>query len=108
LILNAQQAIDRAGSITVRTSKYEEVSQSSISVEISDTGCGMSPVELSRIFEPFFSMRKDGTGLGLWVTQNIVRQHGGRIEVISSEEAGTTFQIILPVDSPALMSVAKK
>jgi PAS domain S-box-containing protein len=108
LILNAQQAIGEKGGITIRTARHDEMSQPAVSVEISDTGCGISPEELARIFEPFFSMRKDGTGLGLWVTQNIVRQHGGRIEVRGSEGGGATFQIILPVDSPALMSVAKK
>jgi PAS domain S-box-containing protein len=107
LILNAQQAIDRGGTIMVKTSQHEDLAQPSVSIEISDTGCGISAEDLARIFEPFFSMRKDGTGLGLWVTQNIVRQHGGRIEVKSSEK-GTTFQIILPVDSPALMSVGAK
>jgi two-component system NtrC family sensor kinase len=107
LILNAQQAIDRGGTITVKTSRHEDLAQPSVSIEISDTGCGISAEDLARIFEPFFSMRKDGTGLGLWVTQNIVRQHGGRIEVKSFEK-GTTFQVILPIDSPALMSVGAK
>ncbi|HWP42718.1 MAG TPA: ATP-binding protein [Blastocatellia bacterium] len=107
LVLNAQQAIEGAGSITVRTSQMEGMPQPSIAVEIIDTGCGISDEDMARIFEPFFSMRKDGTGLGLWVTQNIVRQHGGRIDVRSSEKGGTSFKVILPVDSPALMSVAK-
>jgi signal transduction histidine kinase len=107
LILNAQQAIERGGTIEIKTSRLDELSQPSISIEISDTGCGISTEDLARVFEPFFSMRKDGTGLGLWVTQNIVRQHGGRIEV-KSYEKGTTFQIILPVNSPALMSAGKK
>jgi PAS domain S-box-containing protein len=102
LILNAQQAIERNGEIMVRTSRYATELAPSISVEISDTGDGISEEESARIFEPFFSTRIKGTGLGLWVTQDIIRHHGGRIEVSSEKGRGTTFQIILPVDSPAL------
>jgi PAS domain S-box-containing protein len=108
LILNAQQAIDGPGKIKIKTSNYQHAPQPSISVEINDTGAGISEDVLARIFEPFFSMRKDGTGLGLWVTQNIVRQHGGSIDVSSSKSQGTTFNLILPVDSPALLGAAQK
>ncbi len=102
LILNAQQSIEGSGEITVSTAKTEQALQPSIAVDISDTGRGITEEELPRIFEPFFSKRRKGTGLGLWVTQDIVRQHGGRIEVTSDEGAGTTFSIILLVDSPTL------
>jgi PAS domain S-box-containing protein len=103
LVLNAQQAIEREGRITIRTSSYTSPLQPSVSIEISDTGIGIKPDDLERIFEPFFSTRKKGgTGLGLWVTQDLVRHHGGRIEVTSGEGKGTTFQIILPIDSPAM------
>jgi len=102
LLLNAQQSMDGAGRISIRTSRYEHALQPTVSVEISDTGRGIAEAELSRIFEPFFSTRAKGTGLGLWVTQDIVRHHGGRIEVTSAEGRGTTFNIVLPVDSPTL------
>jgi signal transduction histidine kinase len=102
LILNAQQSLERGGKIHMRTMRYKASLQPSVSFEITDTGGGISEDDLARIFEPFFSTRKDGTGLGLWVTQNIVRQHGGRIDVRSSEGKGTTFQLILPVDPPAM------
>jgi signal transduction histidine kinase len=103
LILNAQQAIEREGRITISTSRYVSPLQPSVSIEISDTGIGINQDDLERIFEPFFSTRKKGgTGLGLWVTQDLVRHHGGRIEVTSEGGKGTTFQIILPIDSPAL------
>lgn len=102
LILNAQQAIEGRGEITLKTSANTQSLQPSISVEITDTGHGISEEELQRIFEPFFSTRKKGTGLGLWVTQDIVRQHGGRIEVTSTKGKGTTFNVILLVNSPIL------
>jgi PAS domain S-box-containing protein len=108
LILNAQQSIGvvgrAGGKIRIKTSRHELATQSSIAVEISDSGVGISENDMARIFEPFFSTRRDGTGLGLWVTQNIVRYHGGRIEVKSAMGEGTAFQIILPIDSPALQT----
>jgi PAS domain S-box-containing protein len=102
LIINAQQAIESDGEIKVVTSPYEQALQPSILIQISDSGVGISEEDLTRIFEPFFSTGKKGTGLGLWVTQDIVRQHGGRIDVNSFKGRGTTFSIMLQVDSPVL------
>jgi PAS domain S-box-containing protein len=102
LILNAQQAISGEGEIHVSTSRYEQALQPSIIVQLSDSGVGIPADDLSRIFDPFFSTGKKGTGLGLWVTQDIVRQHGGRIEVTSDIGKGTVFSIVLQVDSPVL------
>lgn len=102
LLLNAQQSMEKGGRIDVRTSVYEQSLQPTVSVQVSDTGRGIGEADLARIFEPFFSTRAKGTGLGLWVTQDIVRHHGGRIEATSEEGKGTTFNVILPVDSPTL------
>ena len=102
LILNAQQAIEGDGQIQISTSRYEQALQPSILVQLSDSGMGIAPEDIGRIFDPFFSTGKKGTGLGLWVTQDIVRQHGGRIEVSSDVGRGTVFSIVLQVDSPIL------
>jgi two-component system NtrC family sensor kinase len=75
---------------------------------MSDTGVGISEDDQARIFEPFFSTGKKGTGLGLWVTQDIVRQHGGRIEVVSEVGIGTVFNLILQVEPPVLEDEEKK
>jgi signal transduction histidine kinase len=108
LIINAQQAIVADGEIRISTSRYPQSLQPSIVIQMSDTGAGISDDDQTRIFEPFFSTGKKGTGLGLWVTQDIVRQHGGRIEVASEVGKGTQFSIILQVESPILEGPDKK
>jgi PAS domain S-box-containing protein len=107
LILNAQQAIEGGGEIHISTSRYEQALQPSILVQLSDSGVGIPQDDIGRIFDPFFSTGKKGTGLGLWVTQDIVRQHGGRIEVNSDVGRGTVFSIVLQVNSPILEEKAR-
>jgi PAS domain S-box-containing protein len=102
LLINAQQAIGGEGEIRVSTSRFEQALQPSVLIQIGDSGVGIAEDDLTRIFEPFFSTGKKGTGLGLWVTHDIVRQHGGRIDVSSKKNRGTIFSIILQVDSPLL------
>ena len=98
LIVNAAHAIKERGTITVRTSQDDEWAQ----VEVSDTGCGISPANLSKIFDPFFTTKEPGkgTGLGLSLSYEIVERHAGLIEVFSEPGVGTTFRVRLPRSIP--------
>ncbi|MBI3783706.1 MAG: GAF domain-containing protein [Deltaproteobacteria bacterium] len=106
LIVNAAQAIDDQGAIGVRTRHRPGVGvdgkgseNDTVTVEISDTGCGIPPEKLGRIFDPGFTTKGVGvgTGLGLAISYRIVSDHQGRIEVESEPGKGSTFRIILPV-----------
>jgi len=95
LLLNAAQAIESKGDIIIRT----RCNDREVWVEIEDNGKGIAPEHLPRLFEPFFTTKPigKGTGLGLSISQNIVRKHGGRIEVSSKVGLGTTFRVWLPI-----------
>jgi len=95
LLLNAAHAIAERGTITLR-SRHEG---DWVSISISDTGCGIAPENLHRIFDPFYTTKPvgKGTGLGLSLAWGIVEDHHGRIEVTSSLGQGTTFTVRLPI-----------
>ncbi|WP_298270022.1 cache domain-containing protein [Geobacter sp.] len=95
LILNAIQAMRVGGILTVATALDEAAGTCTVSV--SDTGCGIAPENLKRIFSPFFTTRGEGTGLGLSVSYGIVKDHGGNIAVASEEGTGTSFRVVLPL-----------
>jgi two-component system, NtrC family, sensor histidine kinase HydH len=97
LLTNAMKATPRDGRVRVSTS---QVSDRDVCIEVSDTGCGIPAAHRKLIFEPFFSTGAEGgTGLGLFVSSNIVQQHRGRIEVESEEGRGSTFRVTLPIES---------
>ncbi len=97
LVMNAIDAMDRKGTLTLRT--YGSNEGRSACLEVIDTGCGISDEDRSRIFEPFFTTKApgQGTGLGLSTAYGIVKENGGVISVPASGEKGTTFLITLPV-----------
>lgn len=100
LITNASDAIKDKGNIDINTylensAKYNRGEY--VVVAISDTGCGISPEELSKVFNPFFTRKAEGTGLGLPITQRILHQHNGIIDVQSKVNEGTTFYVKFPV-----------
>jgi PAS domain S-box-containing protein len=93
LIKNALQAMTKGGTLTLRTGEGAD----GVWVSVADTGGGIPQEQLNRIFEPFYTTKKKGTGLGLMIVQRIVRAHGGRIELESQVGRGTTFRIWLPL-----------
>lgn len=94
LILNATDATDPGGKITVSTSFSPD--NQFVNTKVSDTGKGIAAEVVDKIFEPFFTTREIGTGLGLAITHGIIGRHGGDIRVQSRPDQGTTFTIRLP------------
>ena len=96
LLLNSIQAIEHEhGEINVKTFSDNE----NIVIEIADNGKGISPDNMKRIFEPYFTTKIDGTGLGLGIINNIIHELGGHISVKSNIGLGTTFTILLPINN---------
>jgi hypothetical protein len=93
LLLNALQAIDANGKISVTVKPLG----TSAVVEVADNGRGIPPNHLPNIFRPFYTTKGDGTGLGLSLARRIVEDHQGRIDVTSAVGKGTTFAVILPL-----------
>ena len=98
MIMNAADAIDGKGEITVRTTNVQDNGVDYAQVEFHDTGPGISDENLEKIFEPFFTTKPvgKGTGLGLAVSHGIIQEHGGKIIVKTKIGEGTSFFILLP------------
>jgi signal transduction histidine kinase len=115
LILNAKDAMPKGGTLTVRTSNGHgealssgrlpgQAASAGVNVSISDTGSGIAPEHLTRIYDPFFTTKatpregeRRGTGLGLAVTYGIIQEHAGKIWVESQAGQGTTFFLEFPM-----------
>ena len=102
LVSNAADAVPHGGTICVRINCHEDAGPAKSSkIIVEDDGPGIAPEHRDRIFEPFFTTKKDvGTGLGLWVTKEIIERHSGTVEVHSMNgtgPSGTAFSITLPV-----------
>jgi len=111
LAMNALHAIGDDGTLRIRTAVAPAKSAHAnhavdmvdmIEVSVADTGHGIAPEDLDKIFNPFFTTKEagKGTGLGLTVVHGIVEEHGGHIRVESEPQTGTTFRILLPIASP--------
>jgi PAS domain S-box-containing protein len=102
LFVNSLQAMSGPGKLSIRTSVRYRESGSFVEVQIQDTGKGIAPENLDKIFDPFFSTKKEdgGTGLGLPVVQDIIKRHGGELAVESEVGKGTTFYLWLPEAEP--------
>ncbi len=102
LVSNARDA--GATHLAIQTAT-DSARLSNIRISISDDGEGIAPAALERLFQPFFTTKPKGTGLGLWLSRRMVQDHGGSMEVKSEVGKGTTFTILLPVReaAPALI-----
>ena len=102
LIINAIEASGEEGTVRIGVYRREQrpSGEAEAVVEISDNGCGVSDENLTRIFNPFFTTRTGGTGLGLPAVRRIARAHGGGVEVNSTVGIGSTFTLHLPVSPP--------
>lgn len=94
LVINALQAAPSHGHVWLRTRSLSGLNQA---VEIADDGPGIPAEDQPRIFEPYFTTKTQGSGLGLWITQQIVLAHNGTLTVASQPEHGSVFTINLPV-----------
>ena len=93
LVKNAMQAMTTGGVLTLQTGETSD----GVWVSVADTGGGIPQEQINRIFEPFYTTKKKGSGLGLMIVQRIVGAHNGRVEVESNVGRGATFRVWLPL-----------
>jgi signal transduction histidine kinase len=100
ILLNAYQASRENGVITITTAVETggKTREKHLRIEVSDTGEGIPETIAKKIFQPFFSTKVKGIGLGLPITEQIIREHGGMIAFESKPQQGTTFTIRLPLN----------
>jgi len=94
LMDNAIQSMNKRGRISI--SVYEDRVSENVIFEIADTGTGINPEDREKLFQPYFSRRKDGTGLGLAIAHRIITEHRGTITVSDNKPEGTIFRIEIP------------
>jgi signal transduction histidine kinase len=96
LMKNAMHALNPEGILTLATGMGPDA----VWISVADNGAGIPPETLSRIFEPFYTTKRKGSGLGLMIVQRILRDHGGRMELTSHVGKGTTFRFWIPRVDP--------
>jgi len=94
IIKNAIEAMEEDGEITL----FTECTQTAVVLNITDEGPGVPEEIIERIGEPFFTTKKNGTGLGLMITKQLLERHGGSLNIINNPEKGCTFQLIFPLN----------
>jgi signal transduction histidine kinase len=110
LLTNASDARPQGGTLTVRATTGVLHEAEAVQIDFADTGEGISPENLKKIWDPFFTtkMEGQGTGLGLAICRRIVEEHGGTIDLESEPGSGTTVHIAFPatMDGPALQQIS--
>lgn len=113
LVLNAVQAMPRGGVVVIRAFNYRRKEASDagsthwVRIDVSDTGVGIPDANMSRIFDPYFTTKEGGSGLGLTTALSIVTKHGGRMEVCRNTGPGMTFTVLLPAHAETTAKVRK-
>ena len=92
LLLNALQAVEQHGTISIKTLRKD----GQVVCSIEDDGCGLNEDDIAKVFDPYFTTKKDGTGLGLAMSAKIIEEHSGSIEIRSSIGSGTLVSVSLP------------
>jgi two-component system sensor histidine kinase HydH len=98
LVINALQAVDRRGRVELVARSVE----GGVMLEVRDTGPGVAAEHLGTIFEPFFTTKAEGSGLGLWIAQQIIAAHGGTIRAANAPGGGAVFTVRLPLQQAPL------
>jgi len=98
ILQNSCDAIDDGGEIRIGLSMVERKQEKKIRIEISDSGCGIAEGDWETVFEPFYTTKSSGIGLGLANARKIIEHHNGSIKVIKREDTGSAFEIIIPLE----------
>ena len=93
IVLNANQSMPDGGQLSVRAYRVND----HMTIDVVDTGAGIRPDRIDKLFDLFYSTKNEGTGLGLPIAQRIINTHGGEIKIKSREGKGSTFSILLPL-----------
>ncbi|WP_419663535.1 two component system sensor histidine kinase [Desulfosarcina variabilis str. Montpellier] len=102
LMINACEAMTGAGTISIEEKVIGPPDRLQAQIRVTDNGPGIPPSFAKKVFDPFFTTKEDGTGLGLSIVSRIIKEHGGRIDLTSTEGQGTTFIIVLPTQGVTL------
>lgn len=95
LLVNAIHAMPDGGTLTLAT---RDAGDDTVEIDVRDTGAGLPPEILAELFQPFVTHKKDGTGLGLWISRSIVERYGGDIRAAQRPEGGAAFTVVLRLD----------
>ncbi|MGD9834322.1 MAG: cache domain-containing protein [Piscinibacter sp.] len=96
LLVNAIHAMPDGGTLSLAT---RDAGDDTVEIDVADTGAGLPPDILAELFQPFVTHKKDGTGLGLWISRSIVERYGGDIRAADRPEGGAVFTVVLRLDS---------
>lgn len=96
LVINAQQAMPNGGTISLSAENFGTIEDRQVKICVEDNGIGIAPHQIDQIFDPYFTTKASGSGLGLAVSHSIIKKHNGRITVHSQVDQGTIFTIYLP------------